>query len=159
MHKEDTKYLSLCYFLLRTMVVEHDQQQSIRRKLSARISAAFRIQRQPSQFMLERQRIANDNNNNNNANNNDLTPRDLLRRERRAASMAAAAASAAERAGRTPPRRSLPRGWWPDQGKREGLKLKAMDDLKNETFVSFIHVSNFIVANRWPSRPHCRSII
>lgn len=47
---------------------------------------------------------------------------------------------------RTPTRRRLPRGWWPDQGKREGLKLKAMDDLKNETFVSNYFDLSIIIA-------------
>jgi hypothetical protein len=115
--------------LLETTMVDHEQQQSsIRRKLSARISAVFRIQRQPSQFRMGQQRIENNNNNNI---TNDLTPRELIRQQR------PAMAAAAER--RTPAtRRRLPRGWWPDQGKREGLKLKAMNDLKNETFVSVL---------------------
>lgn len=95
------------------------QQQKTLRKLSARISAAFRIPRQPT--LLERRRIeqcSNDDNRDDNRDDNNSST---------------AMVTAAER---TQPRRRLPRGWWPDQGKREGLKLKAMYGLQNETFVS-----------------------
>ena len=98
----------------------HQQQQSMRRKLSARVSAAFRTSRQPN--LSGRRRAANHSNNNSNNNNSDNG------QQRQAA------------AERTSQRRRLPRGWWPDQGKREGLKLKAMNDLKNETFVSVYYV-------------------
>eukprot|EP00984_Skeletonema_dohrnii_P000912 scaffold297_cov106-Skeletonema_dohrnii-CCMP3373.AAC.7 len=93
-------------------------QQSMRRKLSARVSAAFRTSRQPTNLSGRRRAAnhSNNNSNNNNSNNNNGQQRQ----------------AAAER---TSQRRRLPRGWWPDQGKREGLKLKAMNDLKNETFV------------------------
>eukprot|EP00573_Skeletonema_grethae_P003187 CAMPEP_0201687462 /NCGR_PEP_ID=MMETSP0578-20130828/1515_1 /ASSEMBLY_ACC=CAM_ASM_000663 /TAXON_ID=267565 /ORGANISM="Skeletonema grethea, Strain CCMP 1804" /LENGTH=258 /DNA_ID=CAMNT_0048171621 /DNA_START=165 /DNA_END=941 /DNA_ORIENTATION=- len=94
------------------------QQQKTLRKLSARISAAFRIPRQPT--LLERRRIEQCSNDDNRDDNRDDN------------SSSTAMVTAAER---TQPRRRLPRGWWPDQGKREGLKLKAMYGLQNETFV------------------------
>jgi len=97
---------------------QQQQQQSMRRKLSARVSAAFRTSsREPN---LSGRRRAENHNNNNSNNNNSNTNNGQQRQ------------AAAER---TSQRRRLPRGWWPDQGKREGLKLKAMNDLKNETFV------------------------
>ena len=105
-------------------MADEPQQQKTRRKLSARITAAFRIPRQPT--FLERQRSAqrsNDDSRDDNSNSNNGG------QQRRASAMTTAAE-------RTQPRRRLPRGWWPDQGKREGLKLKAMYDLQNETFVS-----------------------
>mmetsp|Transcript_9296 Transcript_9296/g.15317 ORF Transcript_9296/g.15317 Transcript_9296/m.15317 type:complete len:248 (+) Transcript_9296:202-945(+) len=85
---------------------EEVHQQNMRRKLAARISTGIRT-------LLERRR------NENNSNNSSGQRRRVV-------------TTASER---TPPRRRLPRGWWPDQGKREGLKLKAMYDLKDETFV------------------------
>lgn len=88
-----------------------EEQRGTRRKISARIAAAVRAYCQ--------------------ARHDDRATRELIRQQRRAAAIAASAA-----ADTTPTRRRLPRGWWPDQSKREGLKLKAMDDLKNETFVS-----------------------
>ena len=89
---------------------EEQHQQNVRRKLAARISTGIRT-------LLERRR------NENNSNNSSGQRRRVV-------------TTASER---TPPRRRLPRGWWPDQGKREGLKLKAMYDLKDETFVSDLY--------------------
>ncbi len=94
------------------------QQQKTRRKLAARIAAAFRVPRQPT--LLERRSIEQCNNDDNRDDNSSSN------NSGRASAMTTAAQ----------PRRRLPRGWWPDQGKREGLKLKAMYDLQNETFVS-----------------------
>lgn len=106
-------------------MVENNQQIDSRRwNLSARISTAFR-----SLTCHQQQR------------RNDRTARELLRQQRRAAAIAAAAATEES----APTRRRLPRGWWPDQGKREGLKLKAMNDLKDETFVSVLIVELLLV--------------
>ena len=92
------------------MVDQGPQQQNMRRKLSARISAIFRIKQPPT--LLERRRSENNSNTNSNTNNNNSE------------------------------RRRLPRGWWPDQKKRADQKLKAMYDLKDETFVSVLFCLN-----------------
>ena len=92
------------------MVDQEPQQQNMRRKLSARISAAFRI-RHPS-TPLQRRRSENNSNTNNNSSHNSGQ--------------------------QSQQRRRLPRGWWPDQKKRADQKLKAMYDLKDETFVSVV---------------------
>lgn len=101
-------------------MADEPQRQKSRRKLAARIAAAFRIHRQPT--LLERRRIdpLNDDSREDNSSSNNSN------QQRRASVMTTVAQ----------PQRRLPRGWWPDQGKREGLKLKAMYDLQNETFVS-----------------------
>ncbi len=93
------------------MADQEPQQQNMRRKLSTRISAIFRIRHPPT--LLERRRSENNNNNNNNSSHN-------------------TSGQQAE------PRRRLPRGWWPDQKKRADQKLKAMYALKDETFVSVV---------------------
>ena len=95
--------------IFKIMLEDVERINSRRWNLSARISSALRSCRQQRR--------------------NDRTVRELLRQQRRAAAIAATAET-------TPERRRLPRGWWPDQGKREGLKLKAMNCLKDETFVS-----------------------
>ena len=127
-------------------MVDHEQRR--RRSRLRQFVDAFRIQNPPS--LLARERLAaasrtdpsnesscNSNNNSSssrgdrrNNNNRDQTISEFLVATRRAAG--------AEQHQQQQQRRRLPRGWWPDQNKRAGLKLKAMDDLKDETFVSII---------------------
>jgi hypothetical protein len=88
---------------------------------------------------LARERLAaasgsdpnNDNNNNNNSNNSNNNTTNNNRGGRRNTEQH-------QQQQEQQQRRRLPRGWWPDQNKRAGLKLKAMDDLKDETFVSIL---------------------
>lgn len=129
-------------------MVDHERRR--RRSRLRQLADAFRIQNPPS--LLARERLAaasgsdpnnesGGNNSNNNSsssrggrrnnNNRDQTISEFLVAARRAA-------GAEQHQQQQQQRRRLPRGWWPDQNKRAGLKLKAMDDLKDETFVSII---------------------
>lgn len=94
------------------MVDQEPQQQNPLRKLS-KFAAAFRIRHPPT--LLQRRRSENNNNNINSNNSSNNSGQQAQ-----------------------PQRRRLPRGWWPDQGKRADQKLKAMYDLKDETFVSVV---------------------
>ena len=131
-------------------MVDHEQRR--RRSRLRQLADAFRIRNPPS--LLARERLAaasgsdpnndssgnNNNNNNNNSrggrrnnNNRDQTISEFLVAARRASE-----AEQHQQQQEQQQRRRLPRGWWPDQNKRAGLKLKAMDDLKDETFVSIL---------------------
>ncbi len=133
-------------------MVDHEQRR--RRSRLRQLVDAFRIQNPPSLLARERLTAASgsdpnngsgNNNNNNNSNNNSSrggrrnnNNRDQTISEFLVAARRAAGAEQHQHQQQQQQRRRLPRGWWPDQNKRAGLKLKAMDDLKDETFVSIL---------------------
>ena len=129
-------------------MVDHEQRR--RRSRLRQLADAFRIQNPPS--LLARERLAaasgsdpnngsgsgsNNNNNSNRGGRRNNNNRDQTISEFRVAARRAAGAEQHQHQ-QQQQRRRLPRGWWPDQNKRAGLKLKAMDDLKDETFVSIL---------------------